>query len=367
MKISPQHIADLVQAEQEKCVSIYLPSPESRLKKGYGERFPEFTHQVKIARELLAKSGMTKAEISSFLQPIEKFQSDERLYSRKHKGMVFFCRENFCSFFQLPIEVKPCTYVSSHLFILPLLPLMDNSFPESYFLLRLATDKASLYKGTHESLSEVDTTGIFPHSLREVVGEDFKESPLQKRSLPTGSRQAIYHGRGKDDRKPEIGKFYREIDKGLKRFFMGNSNPLIVDALPHLFSIYVSISHLPNLISAPLSPALNGISQKDIPNRVVQHLKAYWKELGREKSRISKEDFPTHLLCENLEEMDRASKEGRIDRLFIPSVQRRWEGIDETSLNLMAIQTLKNGGKVKTGVESDPPLSTSTIWAVFRY
>ena len=369
MKISPQIIADLVQAEQGNCVSIYLPSPDSRLKKGYGERFPEFTHQVKIARELLARSGMKKAKISSFLKPILDYQSDERLFSRKHKGMVFFCQENFNSFFHLPFEVEPCTFVGPHFYILPILSLLDQSDPESYVLLRLTMDKASLYKGTGEQFARIDTDGIIPFSFREVVGEDFKESPLQKRSIPTGRRQAIYHGMGtgKDDRKPEIEKFFREIDKGMRRYFSGNRTPVVVDALPHLFSIYASVSHLPNLIAAPLSPPLNGIAHKNIPERVIQHIKAYYGGLEKENSRTPLEELPAHLKSENLEEIQRAAIEGRIKKLIMLPTKRTGEEAFKESLNLIAIHTLRNGGGVIEETENDPFPSSSPVWAVFHY
>lgn len=68
---------------------------------------------------------------------------------------------------------------------------------------------------------------LFPASFRDSVGHDYEEKNLQYHTGQARNDKAMYHGhgKGKDDAKPEILKFFRDINNGLMEFLHDKDAP----------------------------------------------------------------------------------------------------------------------------------------------
>jgi hypothetical protein len=134
-----------------------------------------------IAEEYLSPV-MSKNEISSFLEPIEKLTSDAGLLKNFIGNLAIFRTKNSIRILSVPIEVEFTCVVATTFHIKPLLRWVQQD--KEFLFLGLSKNYASLYSGTQSSFSYLDDA-IYPESLRRIGLNEGNESLKELRKKRT--------------------------------------------------------------------------------------------------------------------------------------------------------------------------------------
>jgi len=241
-----------------------------------------------------------------------------------------FFHKDFFEFYLLPIDFEEYAYVSNNFYLSPILPYFSQN--ADYYLLTLSKKSSKLYNCSRYEISEVDTRGVLPEKMEDVVGYDFKEDYLGFRtvsgSYSSGTKTAIRgYSEVVDNVKIETEKFFRVIQTGLNQY-LHNKNVLLVLACDE--TDYVIFKEL-NQYKMLFPDYING--NADFENISLLHAKA--------NKLIEKHfDVPMlekkHLFNELIEkstsmfdEIISAAVNGKIDTLFVEKAKHMYGKYDK--------------------------------------
>jgi hypothetical protein len=254
-----------------------------------------------------------------------------------------------------------------------------------YFVLRLTLQNITLYAADRDEIRKIPLDAIVPQTLEEVVGADYAERFLQFRTGQSGSGVAAFHGHGegKDDRKEEVLKFCRAVDKGLSAYLHEKEAPLVIAASTYIGAIYREIASYPHLLDANL--AGNWEHQPDHELHAASWELIAGQLTARQKEATNQYQELIHTLktSEDLRDIVPAALHGRIETLFINRQAEDWGLYDEVHdqvitekqrrprhgslTDLAAMKTFLQGGQVYFVAPGEMPVPQTHMNAIFRY
>ncbi len=211
---------------------------------------------------------------------------------------------------------------------------------------------------------------------------DFEQKNLQFRNQGGGPSQTIFHGQGegKEDRKEEILKFFRAVNKGLINQLNEEQLPLVVATMDHLFPIYQEANTYAHLEKDPIicNPA-------EVERKVLRE-KA-WKvmqpKIGREKERkleLYRQFKGTQRTETDLRKIYPKAKLGSVDSLFVHQRDGLKDKLSSTMekdpshqnaklsvLNQTAIAVYSSGGNVYSLTDKKLTSDMAEANALYRY
>ena len=255
----------------------------------------------------------------------------------------------------------------------------------TFYVLVLELNNIRLYEQTRHSITEITIKDVIPHRLEDSVGYDYEPKSLQYKSQGDAQGRAIYHGHAEADRdrKNEIARYFRAVDKGLMTILKDKNAPMLVTSQEFLFSIYKKENTYRYLIDDPI---ICNISEVD---KYLLHEMA-WEKVGpifdaerKEKMGLFKQYDGTGRTSSEIEQILPAALEGKIDTLFMNNkdevwgvydLEKRHVRVDEellpssvSLLNKAAIKTFLNGGQVYLLEKDEMPNPFSEVNALYRY
>lgn len=209
------------------CVSITMPthrtSPEN---KQDPIRVKNLVHEA--ADRLLIE--FNKREIQPLITRLENL-ADNIDYNNLLDGLVLFANQEYSQSFLLPISISERVVVDETFFTRNLVHALNEAI--RYWVLVLSEKPTRLYEGTRDSLVEVQGEG-FP---MEHTG------PGGSAALPGGVGVNISAYRDEYHR-----KFFRAVDKALKRYMDDDRLPLVVVGVDRYHSFFNEVTNYQNLI-----------------------------------------------------------------------------------------------------------------------
>ncbi|MEA1887535.1 MAG: hypothetical protein U9N72_10045 [Bacteroidota bacterium] len=309
---------------------------------------------------------------------------DENFWRNQSDGIAIFIKRNGMKWFTLPVHFEEKVYIGDHFYLLPLFPFFNDD--GEFYLLALSQKEVKLYECSKNYITEIVIEDLIPGSLEDVVGYDYEEKSLQHRTGHGGDGGAMFHGQGrsKDEDKDEIVKYFRAVDKGLMKLLANDKKTMVLACVDYHFPVYQRISSYPNLFDR----FINGNPDNEDP--LVLHseawllIKEYFRKQRENKITMFRELSGSGKTAVILDEIVRASVDGRLDTLFIVSGKDKYGTYDsekrklnisrgerkrnEVSLfNFSAINTLLNGGWVYISTEDEMPSKDTEINAILRY
>lgn len=254
-----------------------------------------------------------------------------------------------------------------------------------FYILALQLDRVQLYEGNLYSIGEVAVNDLTPSRLEDRVGYDFEEKALQYRSQNPATGETIMHGQGaaERDRKNEILRFFRAVDKGLHEVLHNEKVPLVVACQDSFFPIYQEANTYKNLYEKPVPG-----NPSDYENMLALHaaaldvLQPYFNKEKEDKMNQFK-DLKPGRTSTAVSEIIPAIFEGKVDTLFLENREDIWGNYNEkmasvdvhdepnstnmSLMNLAAIKVIEQGGKVYLMENEFMPAQSSKMNAVFRY
>lgn len=383
MSLSKAELKTLATTHDQHCVSIYIPPPTINNDINDTEGKIKLKNSLKqVHRELLAYK-MEAMEIDRYLEPFQHILDDVSLWRNRLGSLVVFLNNGRLKRFLINSHLPGKTYVADHFYVLPLIPLFNES--GKFLLLALSLQEVKLYAGSQQDLQAVEVDDLLPGKLEDAVGYDYHEKSFQFRTGKGGAAGAMFHGQGagKDDKQKEIEKFFRSIDKGLAAYQSAENLPLVLACVDEYYPIFKRITKYPTLYPQHISGNVQNVDLAQLHRLAGSVLKLYFQQ-NKKEARAALLDLSASTKTSTaINDIIPAAIEGKIEILFLQDAKDRYGLYDKMNrtlildedhklsqvslFNMAAVHTWLNNGSVFIEKPGNMPFAGSEINALFRY
>ena len=310
------HLEDLLQAQAQPCVSIFLPT--HRAGREVQQDPIRLKNLLREAEKRLSELGARSA--NGITTAAHDLVSDSYFWRHQGDGLALFLSPTHHRQYRLPASFEELVVVADHFHLKPLLPLMSST--EHFYVLGLSQKYVKLFRGGRFSVGEVQLDGV-PDSLADALRFDDREPSLQSHG---GRTTAIFHGQGlgKDDPKDDIKRYFRQIDAGLHEILRGERSPLVLAGVDYLLPLYREITQYPNVIAEGVVGSPEHVSVNEL------HAEA-WKLVAAQFSQHRSAAKAHYLSVANtpqgssdVKRVIRAAHQGRVESLFVAVGEHLW-------------------------------------------
>lgn len=381
--LSIEKFKELAKINKIHCISIFIPT--HRMGKEVNEMIDQkyLKNQLKKVRESLQLYQPGTKETDQLMKPIEELVDDHGFWKHQSDGLAIFRNHDGFAYFTLPVHFDAHVYVSDHFYLKPLMPYLNDD--SRFYLLSLSLGGAKLFEGFPHRIEELEVDDLLPERLEEVVGYDFKERNLQFRTGQAGNNQTLFHGhgKGKEDEKPEIIKFFRAINKGVMKVLQGKKVPLVLASVDYLVPLYREVNEYENLENEFISGNPEHEEENVFHEKARKILKEYFNRERHKKASAFEQALSDAKASYKDEEIVPAAINQRVDTLFICKQENLWGIFDKSTnkimirdkndpqgsclLNMAAIHTILNNGSVYLMDREAMPEPNAKLNAIFRY
>jgi hypothetical protein len=322
-------------------------------------------------------------EKQDLFAPVYELIEDYKFWQHQSDGLAIFLNHDEFHYYTLPVYFEEFSYVSDHFYLKPLMPYMNDN--AQFYLLALSLKGARLFEGFAHQIDEIEMDDLFPATFKDSVGYDYEEKNLQFHTGQSRNDKAMYHGhgKGKEDEKTEILKFFRDINKGLMEVLHDKNAPLVLAAVDFLVPLYRKVNEYKYLKDEfiPGNPEHEDITLLHEKARDI--LREYFNRNRKEKIAAFEKALSETKASYKEVEIVPAAINRRVDTLFVRNREDMW-GIfdneqnkvllrDEKSeqnvclLNLATVHTILNGGDVFLLDAEEMPEPASKLNAIYRF
>ncbi|MEJ2585784.1 MAG: hypothetical protein P8Z38_12375 [Robiginitalea sp.] len=393
MIISPEQLSsrDLIQDEDRKILlesrdpyslSIYLPTHvhgEEVLQK-QDSKFLDA--ELRNIRKELESLSLEISEIEDRLGPIVELVQDGTFWRKQSEGLAIFASGDWFKTFRLPISFAPMHYIGTGFYLVPLVGELAESNP--FYLLSLELENIRLFRGSRRGMEEISIEGKVPDRLEDRVGYDYEQKSLQMHRQAPGDGKSGYHGHAESDwdRKNEILRYFRSVDKGLEPL-LDPKWPLLIASQEYLAAIYREATSFSNTLEETLIVNLSEATLTELHEGALEVLRPRLEADRLGKWAAFSQFHGTGKATAQMDEILRAAVEGRIDTLFIASGAELWGTFDDRNLEVHTVDkpsseaeslvnravrlTLQHGGEVYERDPAEMPGKDLPAAALYRY
>ena len=381
--ISKERYLELAQVHQPHCISVYMPAFRAGQEVDSGKGRIILKNLLKEIRKKLYLLELKPREIDKISKPFEDLLEDIHFWRNQSDGLAIFLHDAQFEYYTLPVRFEEHVYVADHFLLTPTLPFFtDNGL---FYLLSLSLKEVNFYECTRHSITEIFVEDLVPEKLEEAVGYDYEQKSLQFRTGQDARSAAMFHGQGsgKDDKSPEVERFFNVVDKGLMEVLHDERAPLVLACVEEYYPMYRKVSDYDYIFDEYVS----GNPEQEDP--VMLHEKAWdlvkehFQERRREKTRSLQDFSATGRSSYDIRDIVPASVDGRVDTLFVKEgtdeygvyhPEERKVETDEAShdhpvslYNMAVVNTLLQGGDAFLVPHGEMPLDNTSINAFMRY
>lgn len=381
--ITKKEFATLANHHAPHCISIYVPTQRT------GEEVEQYQGRIKLKNHLrevekqLEDRDVAARDIKEQLAPAYQLLDDTELWHNLSDGLAVLVGKDYFKYYTLPVHFEDFNYIADHFYLRPIMPMFNGD--GRFFLLTLSLQDIQFYECTRHTITKVYVEDLVPEDIQAVVGSDYEPKSLQYHSNQGADAGTTYHGQGRnaDQDKAEILRYCQVINEGLMKMLHDEDAPMVVHCVDYLFPIYQQANSYPLLHEHNVSGNPEG---EDI---VLMHERA-WNVIEpvfgerREKKRTQfQETANVEKISTKLEDIIPAAVNGRVDTLFIQNrkdvygifdAARQDIRIDDSKdmhnaslLNMAAIKTFLQDGKVFLMEAENMPVENTTANAILRY
>ena len=376
---------ELLAFDKSPAISLYLPThPAGREVRQDAIRLRNLLSE---AADRLAARDMRKPAIDALLQPTRNLVDDEEFWRYQDEGLAIFLGPAFDRIHKLPIAVPEELTIAGHFCIKPLLPLIDAA--GSFWVVALSASRTRLYQGSRWTFAEV--TGLdLPQGIAEIwdeteYQETHKASPVGR---PQRGPAGLAHAQALGDAPEELHKtqlieLLHRIAASLEPVIKRQPAPVILAAEPKIQGQFRDIAKWKELLPGGILEFPDARPDEELRNKawavfapLEEAERGEW--LGHLRTLLGNNGRATT----TPEEIVKAARYGRVDRLFLSDGQPLWGSFDEANdrvvahrepgegdddlFDYAALMTLRQGGNVTLVDRAQlPPAGPAA--AILRY
>lgn len=377
--LTKEDIRNLMEAEDQNCVTIYMPALPMEERKQNRIRFKNLLSE---AEKQLEKTGMR--DVGEYISEALKLVDDTPFWERQKGGLALFLSSDIFRYYSLPMKFEEKSIVSDRFHIKPLIPLLSHD--GKYYLIAISRSDIRLYGGTHYQLNEINLEDM-PKSIAEVLRYDEAEENIQfyTGTPGTGKRPAIFFGPGSDlyEDRDRIVRYFKEVDKRITDHLKDLNSPLVIAGLDQNTSLYKEASDYPRLMDETIDKNPEDLDEKKLHQMSWQIVEPLFSLERREAL-----DAYYHLASEaekvshKLSDIVPSAAQGKVKYLFVASDKEAWgryfpekfevelhkerQPLDQDLLDVAACQAVLNGGMTYTLPVNKMP-NEHECAAIYRY
>lgn len=237
-------LKELFQVDTAPAVSIYMQTHRKGAE--VAAQPLRLRAAIEEARGILSVDGRGGDDGEDVLAPLEALVDDRDFWRHQADGLAMFASRDFGRLYRLPVRVPDLVVVGPTFHTRPLIELLQA--PERFWVLLVTQKEVRMWEGTVSDITPVNLSAV-PTSLQDALGTRVVPDRLNLRS-PRGRGSApVFHGHGagKDDTRPELQRFFRVVDAGVRELLADEIGPIILAAVDYYHPIYRSVSKLENL------------------------------------------------------------------------------------------------------------------------
>lgn len=339
-------LRELLEEPDGTAVSIYLPTSRSG-NEADGDRL-RFRAALERAGELAAaeEDGAAPGEE---LEELEPLIDDQEFWRYQSDGLAVFAAPGLVRIYRMPTSLPELVVVGPTFHTRPLIDLLQT--PDRYWVLGLSRKKVGLWEGTADGLTPMDLSGL-PESLLDALGFEFErdnEIVHRRKAGPSrgqrgrGGHQPTFHGHGvgHDDSDPELRKYFKRVDRGLRELLSDEIGPVVLAAVQEYHPLYRGVSKLDNLAPGGIEASVTDwsveriheaawpIAREAALDKVGEALELWERAYGQGKGEM------------DLANLARLAIAGRVRLLLTERDRRIWGTLDRGT---GAVEILQEGG-----------------------
>jgi hypothetical protein len=382
--INQDDIRDLLQHTGHPCVSIYMPTIRAGAE---AQQNPiRFKNLLRTVQERLEEQGTRPADAAELLTPLRELVDNQAFWQTQSEGLAVLFSPGLFRTFRLPADVNELVVVEKRFHLKPLFTLLQND--GRFYVLAISLKNIRLIAATRHRAEEVELPPDVPRSFEEALGPLTRNYTQLQAGMPTRtvSRSTIFHGHGmaEDDLKAEIQQFFNLADKALLKH-MDRDVPVVLAGVEYLLPRYKGTTEHPRVLDEGLTGNPEGLSPEELRDMALEIVEPLLNEDRRKAAARYGDLIGAGRASSRYDEILPAAHDGRVDTLFVARGVRLWgtyEGqnrqvhlqedqerqrnTSQDLLDLAAVQTFLNGGKVFAVPQQEVP-DGQAMAAVFRY
>ncbi|MFP4661398.1 MAG: hypothetical protein ACLFPF_04335 [Halanaerobiales bacterium] len=378
-KLTKNNIDQLIDNEEEPCVSIYMSTVKASGNEVRKMRI-QFKNQLNEAgKELIEYWGYDSTQVEEFLENAYKLNEDREFWQNQSEGLVVFISPERFKYYRLPINIKDRVFVGEYFNIKKLIPEILND--RKYYVLTLSRNSNRVFECTKDSVLELEIKDM-PESLADVLKYDDPEKSIQLHTQRAEGTEAIFHGHGvtDEDNEEDLLRYLRKVNASLHEQLRNEKAPLIVMSVKELFPLYQKINSYGYLLDEFVHGNPDKLTEEEIHRKSLEKAKDYFNNYEERLVSHYNDLKSTGKISDQIEEIVSASYFSKVDYLMIKENTVEWGVFDPDEnkltiteddmhndlMNFAARETIKHGGEVYVIKEENMP-DDAEIAAVFRY
>lgn len=316
-KIVNDFPTEILEETEGPFVSLYQPTHRHR--PDNKQDVIRFKNLVKIIKDSLEKS-YPKTEIEKILKPFYDLEEDVSFWNETLDGLAILATKNRGVIYKLQRPVKELAVVADSFHTKPLIRIFQSA--DRYQLLGLNRIEFKLYEGTRYGFTEIALEPGTPHTIEEILGEEYTEKYLTSGTYAGTEGVGAFHGHGskKDEIDKDTENFFRHVDRFVyENYSKPSCLPLMLVSLPEYHPLFQAISHNPSLMSEGIKIAFDALSIKELSENAWEQIEPIYLERTNKIVDTFEEARSKSLASDDLGEIARAAWEKRISTLLIES------------------------------------------------
>ena len=356
----------MAETRSEWCVSVYMPVNEADAKKNRLRLKKLMIEAESKLRGLNAKPF----QIGRILGPVEMIRDNPGFWKDRTEGFAAFFTADSFVWYSMQYQFDELVVVTDRFHLKPL--IRNASENRRFHLLTLSEQQIRFFEASELGISEVYLKGI-PRNLDFFFDSETEEEKLQSQTA----------GEAEDNKESKLAELFQRVDKVITNYLKDDQAPLVVAAADEqLHQLYQQANTFPHLVKTGINVGAGSLSPKQLLEKALPVVKPVFRGKREDALKVYREKLGTRLASNNISDIFRAAKDGRIETLFVPVGKQKWgqfdNKTDELQINeeakpgdkdllcVTSSRTLRKGGEVFVVLPEQMP-EESSIAAVLRY
>lgn len=305
----------LADRRADACVSIYVPT--SPITQDTDASRIELRNLSKEAAQQLREGGFDKKRLAVFEEEIEELSYDYDFWKYQSNSLAVLATPDELHTYRLPNNLPARVEVSDRFHLAPFVRTL--SFPYSTFVLALAQGSVRLVEVDEATFSAEVSVPDLPRNLSDATG---RSMPMDR--APVGRLQ------GSEGQKTLIRQFARHVDRALRSYLAGQTQPLVLAGARPVLDTFRSVCSYPHVLGEELLGNWDHLSAAQLAEMARPVLtREYQRQIGDLYQRFLKFRMQRRT-SHDLAEIARLATHGAVDTLLLDIESSISGNIDES-------------------------------------
>ncbi len=312
------------------CVSIFLPTTRIT-READQDRIQLKNFRAQAFKNLVEVQGLRRPDAEALLLPIDELLEDAGFWPYLSDGLAIFLAPDAHYAFRLAEPFAPRLVVDTRFVVKPLLPLLSGD--GVYYVLAISRNELRLLEGTRQGVKEIEVDEM-PANMARALTRRGRE----------GERPPNKQWQGNEGQKTLYRKFFLQIDRVLRPFYGGRSEPVVIAGVDFLLPIFREATGYRHLVPTGIPGNPEELSEAEIHAKAWPLVEPFLDAPRREALKRLASLWNTERVADDVATILGAAHDGRVQTLFL-DLETDMFG----SFNPEMRQTVVHGAEARAG------------------